>query len=65
MGPNIIYGRCRKNPVAWRAHYVLGKVYYNSRLEGLVIKEITRAVEIKPDYLMPYSTWVIYMKEVN
>ena len=60
---NLWEDAVKKSPMSWRAHYVLGKVYYNSRLEGLAIKEITRAVEIKPDYFDAlHALGVIYMK---
>ncbi|OGW41847.1 MAG: hypothetical protein A2132_05725 [Nitrospirae bacterium RBG_16_43_11] len=60
---NLWEDAVNKSPMSWRAHYALGKVYYNSRLEDLAIKEIARAVEIKPDYFDAlHSLGVIYMK---
>lgn len=40
----------KKYPLAWRAHYHLGKNYEKLNLEGRALKEYRMVLEIKPDF---------------
>ena len=52
-----------KYPMSWRAHYSLGKVYYDQQMEDLAFKEFMKAVELKPGYFDAlYALGLIHKK---
>jgi len=52
-----------KYPMSWRAHYSLGKVYYDQQMEDLAFKEFIKAVELKPGYFDAlYALGLIHKK---